>query len=221
MAYISTMGIEHLDFEPGDPDEELPEDADAAPEVPRHGLNTADTQNSIVPHGWKPSQAAPVPVVRCVTIKKDGTRCKRWSIRGYTKCKSHAGPGALMPDGNVNKYAASIIEAARLRLIDSADDALEVLLQLSQPGTGEAIRLKAATEVLDRAGIRGGFEVEITGEVTVSSADEIRKRLTELRKGSEELSRMQGEIVEGEIIEDDGQDALFEFDTPETPKDEA
>ncbi len=126
-----------------------------------------------------------------------------------------------MPDGNVNKYAASIIEAARLRLIDSADDALEVLLQLSQPGTGEAIRLKAATEVLDRAGIRGGFEVEITGEVTVSSADEIRKRLTELRKGSEELSRMQGEIVEGEIIEDDGQDALFEFDTPETPKDEA
>ena len=208
------MGIEHLDFEPGDPDEELPEHADAAPTQNPSGTG-ALAQDSIVPLGWKPTEAKPVPVVRCTQIKKDGVRCGRWSLRGYHKCKIHSGPGANMPDGNVNKYAAAVIEAAKLRLLDDSDMALDVLVELTQPGTGEGIRLKAATELLDRAGIRGGFEVEITGEVTVSPVDEIRKRLDELKKGSIELAKMQGDIVDGEIIEDEGQDALFDMDDEE------
>ena len=199
-----------MDFEPGDPDEELPPEP---PVVPRHGLNTAEAQNSIVPLGWKPTEKAPVPVVRCIQIKADGIRCGRWSLRGYTKCKKHSGPGALMPDGNVHKYAAPVIEAAKLRLVDDSEMALDVLQQLAQPGTGEAIRLKAATEILDRAGIRGGFEVEITGDITVSPVDEIRKRLAELKKGADELTKMQlGDVIDGEIVEDEGQDALFSMD---------
>jgi hypothetical protein len=204
--------IEHLDFEPGEEPEQLGEDADGP--VGKSPVQ----QGGEIPVGWKPTAAQPVPVTRCVQIKKDGTRCKAWSLRGYPKCRRHAGPGALMPDGNVNKYREAVIEAAKLRLLDMSEDALDTLVQLSQPGTGEAIRLKAATEVLDRAGIRGGFELDVSGEVTVSPVDEIRKRLTELKQGAEDVAKLQAElhpelnadIVDGEII-DDEQPTLFDL----------
>lgn len=163
-------------------------------------------QGSVVPLGWKPTPREPVPVVRCVQIKKDGERCKRWSIRGYTKCVRHAGPGARMKDGNVNKYAAAIVEAARLRLIEDADMALDVISDLSQPGTGEAIRLRAAESILDRAGIRGGIEIDVSVETVDSPVDEIKRRIAELRKGSAAVSKMQADnedIVDAEIIEED------------------
>jgi hypothetical protein len=171
----------------------------------------------VVPLSWKPTPREPVPVVRCTQIKKDGNRCKRWSIRGYHKCIKHAGPGALMPDGNVQKYAANIIEAARLRLVDSTDMAIDVLEELwSNPATGDAIKLKAATEVLDRAGIRGGIEIKVDAEVVESPVNEIQKRLTKLKEGAAAVKQMRDDadalIVDGEIIEDDEQPALFELD---------
>lgn len=217
--------IEHLDFEPGEEPEPLGDDADVAP----MGKSPAQ-QGTEVPVGWRPTAKQPVPVMRCSQIKKDGTRCKRWSLRGYSKCKSHSGPGALMPDGNVNKYREAVIEAAKLRLLDMSEDALETVWQLSQPGTGEAIRLKAATEVLDRAGIRGGFELSVEGEITVSSSDEIRKRLASLKEGADEVRKMreelhpaadEGDIVDGEIIEDSEQMSLFDEPTEaDTSEDE-
>lgn len=205
-------GIEHLDFEPGDEEEPLGPDADGP------GFSAAQ-QGSEVPVAWKPTPAEPVPVTRCSAIKKDGTRCKRWSLRGYHKCKSHAGPGALMPDGNVNKYREAVIESARLRLLDMADEALDTIWQLAQPGTAEAIRLKAATEVLDRAGVRGGFEIDVQGEITVSATDEIRKRLEGLKEGAQEVAKMraaqvtdpEADIVDGEVLEDSEQPSLFDI----------
>lgn len=217
MAYDVHMDdIEHLDFEPGEEDEPLGPDADVAPSSGKSPVQ----QGSEIPLGWKPTAAQPVPVTRCVQIKKDGERCKAWSLRGYPKCRKHSGPGALMPDGNVNKYREAVIEAGKLQLLDMTDGALEVLHQLTQPGTGEAIRLKAATEVLDRAGIKGGFEIDINGDVTVSASDEIRKRLAELKNGADEVRKMQaalqptldenGDIVDAEFIEDDEQLSLFD-----------
>lgn len=211
--------IEHLDFEPGEDDEPLGPDADG----PVVGKSAAQ-QGSEIPVAWKPTPREPVPVTRCSQIKKDGTRCKRWSLRGYHKCKSHSGPGALMPDGNVNKYREAVIEAAKLRLLDMSEEALDTIWQLAQPGTGEAIRLKAATEVLDRAGIRGGFELSVEGEVTVSASDEIRKRLEGLKEGADEVRKMRaqmeadtvdGEVVEAEWTEDPEQPSLFDTDEDE------
>lgn len=218
MAYYVRMdGIEHLDFEPGDEEEPLGPDADGPPK----GANTPASQESTIPLGWKPTPAQPVPVMRCTQIKKDGVRCGRWSLRGYHKCVKHAGPGAKMADGNVNVYREAVIESAKLRLLDEVDPALDGLVALAQPGTAEAIRLKAYTEILDRAGIRGGFEMSVDGEVTVSSADEIRKRLAGLKEGAEEVRKMReealneidGDVVDADIIEDSEQLSLF--DTPE------
>lgn len=176
---------------------------------------TAHEQGSEIPLGWKPTATEPVPVVRCVQIKRDGDRCKNWSLRGYTKCRKHAGPQYLMKDGNVQKYAEAVIEAARLRLIDSSDMALDTLLELAQPGTSEGIRLKAATEVLDRAGVRGGFEVKVEQNVNVSAGDEIAKRLENLAKGAATVEQMRAkaaaglldseedDIVDGEVVDDE------------------
>jgi hypothetical protein len=190
----------------------------------RSGL-TAVEQGSNIPLGWKPTAAEPVPVVRCVTIKKDGERCKRWSLRGYDKCYRHSGSGNLK---NVEKYADAVVEAARLRLIGNTDTAVDVLEQLMQPGTAEGVRLKAATEVLDRSGVRGGFEVQVEGEVKHSPAEEIQKRLDKLAQGAQAVESMRSrirrahadpdadeDVVDAEIIDDDDdehQPALFELD---------
>lgn len=170
------------------------------PKLDPHGKSAA-LQGSITPLNWKPTPTKPVPVVRCTQIKKDGERCKRWSLRGYTKCHRHAGPGA-MKDGNVSKYAAAVVEAARLRLIDDSDKALEVLNELLQPGSSEGIRLKAATEVLDRAGIRGGIDVKVDVEVHEDPAVVIADRLAKLAEGAEEVKKMQAKSRQGDSSED-------------------
>lgn len=199
-----------------------------ADSTPSQGIKyTADQQGSEIPLGWKPTPSKPVPVVRCRHIRKDGSRCKNWSLRGYIKCKRHAGPGAQTPDGNVTLWAAAVVEAGRLRIIDEADPAIDQLVALMQPGTAEAIRLKAATEVLDRAGIRGGFEISVDADITAhSAASEIEKRLAELKEGAAAVRRLRGEedtdsdIVEGEIIEDPDQPALFDLAEDEEPTDD-
>lgn len=185
---------------------------------PNPSGHSAAQQGSEYPLKWKPTAQKPVPVVRCVQIKKSGDRCKNWSIRGYTKCRKHAGPQYLMKDGNVQKYAESVVEAARLRLIDNTDLAVDVLEQLMQPGSSEGIRLKASTEVLDRAGIRGGFEVSVEADITSNPADLLQERLAKLAKGAAAVQQMRNataptnedaDIVDAEVIDDPGQETLF------------
>lgn len=122
-----------------------------------------------------------------------------------------------MKDGNVSKYSQAVIEAARLRLIDDSEKALEVLDQLLQPGSSEGIRLKAATEVLDRAGIRGGVELKVDAEITTNPSEEIASRLTKLAEGARAVEEMKrklqndADVVDGEVVaeSDDEQDTLF------------
>jgi len=102
---------------------------------------TPDSQDSTTPVGWVPTVAKPIPVVRCTQIKKDGERCGRWSIRGHTKCLSH---GGRLP--SVKAHAEAAVEAARLRLIDLADPAVDVLSDLmNNQGTSEAISTAGST----------------------------------------------------------------------------
>jgi hypothetical protein len=188
-------------------------------EEPKSNFSSAQ-QDSVIPLGWKPTAAKPVPVVRCIQIKKDGARCKSWSLRGYNKCKKHAGPGALMKDGNVQKYAEAVIEAARLRLVDDSETALDILNQLMQPGTSEQIRLKAATEVLDRAGVRGGFDVKVDVEVTQNPSDEVRTRLAELAKGAKTVEDMKAKALAESEAERAEAENIIDAEVVEEPTDE-
>lgn len=166
-----------------------------------------------IPVAWKPTKAEPVPVVRCTTIKADGERCKRWSLRGATVCVRHGGNLT-----NVREHAEAVVESARLRLVGNTDRAVDVLEELMQPGTSENVRLKAATEVLDRSGVRGGIDIHTETEVTVNPSELLAERLDTLRRRSEEARERLGDvfspILDADVVSDETTKALPEVDQP-------
>lgn len=173
-------------------------------------------QGSVIPLGWKPTAAKPVPVVRCIVIKSDGVRCGRWSIRGATKCMSHL-KGAMNFE-SFTKHTEAVLESARMRILDDTDLAVDTLENLMQPGTAEGIRLKAATEILDRAGIRGGFEIDVEVERKENPAELVSARLLKLKEAgrmaldaAKSPESPEDEVIDAEIVEDapDGQGTLF------------
>lgn len=133
---------------------------------------SAAQQDSNVPTGWKPTVAKPLPVVKCTVPKRDGSPCTRWSLAGHIVCYVH---GGQLP--SVQKAAAERVATARVALMGMSTDATSVLEQLMQPGVAEGIRLKAATEILDRAGLKAGVEVAVTVEHTGSPLDDILNQL--------------------------------------------
>lgn len=197
------MGLD-MNF-PADDLPSLPTDYDETPVKvsPSAGKNSAVEQGLNVPAGWKPTVSEPVPVVRCTgTIRngdKKGQQCGNWSLRGATVCIVH---GGRLP--NVRKHAEEVREAAKLRLLGLSDMAIDTLEDLAdaQGTAGPAVRLKAATEILDRAGIKGGVDVAVTHEVRANPSEEIAKRLAGIAK------RLTPEEVEapedlGEVVDED------------------
>jgi len=158
----------------------------------------------VVPAGWKrASLGAPVPVIRCTYIFPDthdrpGEQCKKWSLRGATKCIKH---GAQLE--NVRQHAEAVVESARLRLIGSTDDAVDWLLELAEKSTSDAVRLKATTEVLDRAGVRGGVEVDVNVSETQNPGDVLRERLEQLKRRT----------IEGQLADEASASAALEAAT--------
>lgn len=144
---------------------------------PNAGKNSAAEQGVEIPSGWKPTVENPVPVVRCkATSTTSGERCKRWSIRGTTVCQSH---GGRLP--NVIEHSQAVVESARLRLFGLAEQAVDVLEDLSQPGTSDAIRLKAAELILNRAGLKDAVELKVEVTQGVSPSEDILKKLSIMR----------------------------------------
>lgn len=134
------------------------------------------------PKAWTPTRLDPFPTFRCTQIKASGEQCENMAIRGMmpenAKCLSH---GANNPA--VLEKAKSRVDAARMKILNDAESAAEVLSSLTLSGTADNIRLKAATEILDRAGVRGGVEIDVSGEVQVNTADEVKRRLASLALG--------------------------------------
>lgn len=186
-------------------DSTQPDAADAPVQNPNAFTPTA--QGAVIPLGWKPTPAKPVPVTRCVVVKQNGERCGRWSMRGMTKCYSHGKRELNFP--NVAAHKEAVIEAARMRLLDASDEAVAALEQLLQPGTAEGIRLKAATEILDRNGIRGGFEVDVEVKSVEDAASVLQKRLDLLRErgiGAVQKQEEQMDELVAEVVADEDED---------------
>lgn len=163
-----------------------------------------EEQGSNIPVGWKPTLEKPVPVVRCTTIKKDGKQCNRWSIRGITVCAMHGGKRP-----NMQKKAESVVEAARMRLLGLSDQAVDVLEDLIQVGTNEAIRLKAAQDILDRNGIKGTIDVNVEVEHKTDPALIVSERLKKLAGAKMEPLSESGDdegeedVVDAEVEDDE------------------
>jgi hypothetical protein len=113
---------------------------------------------------------------RCQAIKDDGIRCQLWTS------------GRLQDDGLCRVHLRSVkhrpgddIERARAKLTQAAPYAVDVLEDMMSNAESEPVKLKAATEILDRAGIRGGVELDTNVNIDVRpAASVIAERLNRL-----------------------------------------
>lgn len=118
---------------------------------------------------------------RCLHVKADGLRCQLWSS-GRPKddglCRQHLGRLARKPGESV--------ERARQKVIQSAPYAVDVLEQLMETAVSEPVKLKAASEILDRAGIKGGLQVDINATVNDGrdAVDVVMEKLQRLYNGA-------------------------------------
>lgn len=118
---------------------------------------------------------------RCRAIKDDGLRCMLWSS-GRPKddglCRVHL--------RSLKKRPGEDIERARAKLTQAAPYAVDMLEDLMQNAVSEPVKLKASTEILDRAGVRGGVEVDSNISVTDArpAAIIIAERLQRLAMGA-------------------------------------
>ena len=121
---------------------------------------------------------------RCRQIKDDGIRCMLWSS-GRPKddglCRIHL--------RSVKHKTSDDIERARQKLQQAAPYAVDMLEDLMENAESEPVKLKAATEILDRAGVRGGIEIDSTVNVDVRpAASIISERLNRLAAGAIETA---------------------------------
>ena len=145
---------------------------------------------------------------RCRHIKDDGIRCMLW------------GSGRPKDDGLCRVHLRSLkhktsddIERAREKLVQAAPYAVDKLEEMMEFAESEPVKLKAATEILDRAGVRGGYEVDSTVNVDVRpAADVIAERLERLAAGAvataARLSQDGNKIIDAEVVEEDGQEEI-------------
>lgn len=117
---------------------------------------------------------------RCRQVKDDGIRCMLWSsgrIKDDGLCRIHL--------RSTQHKTSDDIERARNKLMQSAPYAVDKLEELMEYAESEPVKLKAATEILDRAGIRGGVELDTNVNIDVRpAASVIAERLDRLAKGA-------------------------------------
>jgi len=143
--------------------------------------------------------------IRCRIVRNDGTRCWNWvSRKNETKCKQHLG---WVADEHAQK-----MRMAKSVIMEGSIHAAETLEELATTASGEAVRLKAATEILDRAGVRGGTEIDMHVETEATdTAIEVKERLSKLaeRVAAAELASRSRELeeesrtIDAEVVEDD------------------
>jgi len=144
-----------------------------------------------------PNRAPLAQPGRCVTVKSDGLRCMLWHsgrIKDSGFCRMHLG---------AHRKPGEDIERARRKLVQAAPYAVDTLEELMESAVSEPVRLKATTEILDRAGVRGGTELDVGVEVTDGRTPGIiiAERLKRLADGVESAKRILGEENEDEITD--------------------
>jgi hypothetical protein len=113
---------------------------------------------------------------RCANVKEDGIRCQLWSsgrLQDDSLCRIHL--------RSVKHRPGDDIERARAKLTQAAPYAVDMLEDMMLNAESEPVKLKAATEILDRAGVRGGVELDTNVNIDVRpAASVIAERLNRL-----------------------------------------
>lgn len=156
---------------------------------------------------------------RCRQIKQDGIRCMLWAS-GRPKddglCRVHL--------RSLKHKTSDDIERAREKLTQAAPFAVDKLEELMEFAESEPVALKAATEILDRAGVRGGVELDTNVNIEMRPAAEIiAERLDRIAAGAlataARLAAEEHKVIDAEVVVDDGQEPGLTFDeqTDERP----
>jgi hypothetical protein len=85
----------------------------------------------------------------CGKKTRAGTPCQKPPIAGATVCRLHGGA------------APQVKRAAKLRLLELVDPAIATLARIMATSDNEALRLKAAQDILDRGGLPKGAQVTV------------------------------------------------------------
>jgi hypothetical protein len=149
-----------------------------------------------------PKRAPLAQPARCRTMKTDGLRCMLWSsgrIKDDGLCRVHL---------KTQRKSGEDIERARRKLVQAAPYAVDMLEELMESAVSEPVKLKASTEILDRAGVRGGMEIDVGLDVTDSRspAQIIAERLARLADGAMRTATVLSEtsdIADAEIVDDE------------------
>jgi len=159
---------------------------------------------------------------RCRIVKGDGIRCMLWAS-GRPKddglCRMHL---------KSQRKPGEDIERARRKLVQAAPYAVDKLEELMENAESEPVKLKASTEILDRAGLRAGMDINLDVEVTDARnpADIVAERLSRLADGArrtqealENLGMVEStgeDIQDAEVVENSEEDrpAAQEIFTP-------
>ena len=143
--------------------------------------------------GPKTAKRAPASLPhRCRIVKGDGLRCMLWSsgrLKDDGLCRVHL---------RTQRKPGEDVERARRKLMQSAPYAVDVMEELMETAVSEPVRLKAAAEILDRAGVRGGVDIGVDVQVTDgrSPAEIVLDRLNRLRQGAANTAMLLGETVD-------------------------
>lgn len=148
---------------------------------------------------YRPALAGPPG--RCTFKRQDSIRCLNWhggrkTEHGYCRLHVHS--------TNSRDSHLAVVEQARMRVRLASITAVDVLEELMESAESEPVRLKATTEILDRAGVRGGIEIDQNVNVEVKPAREIvLERLGKLAAANAPKNTEKEEIVDAEIVEDE------------------
>lgn len=147
--------------------------------------------------------------LRCRAIKDDGIRCMLWSSGrpaddGY--CRIHL--------GSLQRRPGEDVERARAKLTQAAPYAVDVLEDLMENAASEPVRLKASTEILDRAGVRGGVEFDANININDArpAAQIVAERLERLAAGAIEVA---AKLAEAGITLPDGNNNIIDAEVVE------
>jgi hypothetical protein len=119
--------------------------------------------------------------------------------------------GRLKDDGLCRHHLKTVrksgedVERARRKLIQAAPYAVDVLEDMMENAVSEPVKLKAATEILDRAGVRGGVELDVNVDTDGQRPAHVvvAERLERLAMGAAAIAAIaESNITDAEIVED-------------------
>lgn len=154
---------------------------------------------------WRPTVDEPVPRVRCQYIRKrDGQPCSRLAIPGsdptdIARCSYH---GGTLP--NVAAKAERVRAAAAESILDYVGDAVDHIGKtINDTSVPDNVRLAAAKDLLDRAGIKSADQVNVTVEEKRSPYEVIAEQIAHLRAGGEPNAGELESAGEEEVVDED------------------